>query len=122
MNKLLTLSLLFTSLTTNAALFTCPDPKTSSLKWGEPPSPWIVNPFSMNKPQGDETTQFTRANIMVAGIGRGVICTYTNTMGEYSIWWSVPVKVPSRQDSQWIDTNGGFVCSGLPENCQFSAL
>lgn len=97
----------------------CPDPETTSLKWGVPPAPWIVNPFSVNAPQGEDNTRFVRANILVAGLGRGVMCTYLISVGEYSIWWPVLTKIPPRTDNNWIDSLGGFVCtSGLIE-CVF---
>lgn len=108
------------NLSVHAATFTCPDPETSSLKWGVPPPPWIVNPFSANRPQGEANTKFVRANIMVAGMGRGVVCTYKNSVGFYSIWWPVRVKVPARVDYNWIDTYGGFVCTESLADCQFS--
>lgn len=110
----------FASFTVQAAVLTCPDPETSSLKWGEPPKPWLLNPYSPNRPQGEENTQFVRANIMVAGMGRGVICTYRNSVGLYSIWWPARVKVPAREEYNWIDTNGGFVCTESLTSCQFS--
>lgn len=98
---------------------TCPDPDTSSLRFGIPPAPWEENPFSPNKPQGEENTRFVRANILVAGYGQGVTCTYKNSVGEYSIWWQVLTKIPARVDYRWIDTLGGFVCiEGLTE-CEF---
>ncbi|TAL61512.1 MAG: DUF3757 domain-containing protein [Legionella sp.] len=98
----------------------CPDPETTSLKWGVPPAPWVVNPYSANSPQADEQTSFVRANILVAGYGRGVVCTYKNTLGEYSIWWEVLTKVPARTESQWIENFGGFVCVQWLESCEFS--
>lgn len=97
----------------------CPDPETTSLKWGVPPEPWVENPYSSHSPQGEENTRFVRANILVAGYGRGVVCTYQNSVGEYSIWWQVLTKIPAPVDYSWIDTLGGFVCTvGLTE-CQF---
>ncbi|KTD14799.1 hypothetical protein Lgra_0502 [Legionella gratiana] len=97
----------------------CPDPMTSSLKWGIPPDPWVVNPVSPRRPQGDENTHFVRANILVAGYGRGVVCTYKNSVGDYSIWWPTLTKIPSRLDYNWIKTLGGFVCAQGLEQCQF---
>lgn len=97
----------------------CPDPETTSLKWGVPPAPWVVNPYSPNKPQGEDNTKFVRANILVAGYGQGVTCTYKISIGEYSIWWKVPVKIPARSDYSWIETLGGYMCTqGLLE-CLF---
>lgn len=97
----------------------CPDPQTTSLQWGVPPDPWVENPYSANSPQGEEHTEFVRANILVAGYGQGVTCTYRNSAGEYSIWWQVLTKMPARTDYNWIDTLGGFVCTqGLAE-CEF---
>lgn len=98
----------------------CPDPNTSSLAWGEIPSPWQVSPFSANTPQGDAGTEFVRANIMFVGRGRGVVCTYHNSLGDYSIWWDTLVKVPARTDYNWIDTLGGYLCAKSLEICQFS--
>lgn len=100
----------------------CPDPETTSLKWGVPPSPWIENPYSPNPPQGEENTRFIRANILVAIYGKGVTCTYRNSLGEYSIWWPVLTKIPARTESMWIDTIGGFVCSQGLIQCQFEVL
>jgi hypothetical protein len=97
----------------------CPDPETTSLQWGVPPLPWEENPFSAHRPQGDEHTRFIRANILVAGYGRGVVCTYQNTIGEYSIWWQVLTKIPARVDYNWIDTLGGFVCTQGLTQCDF---
>lgn len=113
--------LVFASVNSHAKMYTCPNPETTSLKWGEPPAPWVINPFSENRPQGDVNTQFVRANILVAGIGRGVVCTYKNSVGLYSIWWPVLVKVPPREDYNWIDTLGGYVCTDSLMGCQFSA-
>ena len=97
----------------------CPDPETTSLKWGVPPAPWEENPFSPNRPQADDNTRFVRANILVAGYGKGVVCTYRASIGEYSIWWPVLTKIPARVDYNWIDTVGGFVCSLGLIQCQF---
>ncbi|ARB90811.1 DUF3757 domain-containing protein [Legionella longbeachae] len=97
----------------------CPDPKTTSLQWGVPPEPWVVNPVSPHRPQGDVNTSFVRANILVAGYGRGVVCTYRNSIGEYSIWWPTLTKIPSRLDYHWIETLAGFVCFQGLEQCQF---
>jgi len=98
----------------------CPDPQTTSLQWGVPPAPWVENPFSPNHPQGDINTYFVKANILVAGgYGQGVVCTYKNSVGDYSIWWQVPSKIPSRSDSSWIETLGGFVCTQVLQQCQF---
>lgn len=105
------------SLITHASV--CPDPDTTSLQWGVPPEPWQENPFSANHPQGEENTQFVRANILVAGYGKGVMCTYRNSVGEYSIWWQVLTKIPARTDYSWIDTLGGFVCTQGLNECQF---
>ena len=97
----------------------CPDPDTTSLQWGVPPPPWEVNPYSAHSPQGEENTRFVRANILVAGYGRGVVCTYQNSIGEYSIWWQVLTKIPARVDYNWIDTLGGFVCTQGLTQCGF---
>lgn len=98
---------------------TCPDPQTTSLKWGEPPVPWLINPFSAHDPQADPNTRFVRANILVAGYGQGVACTYHFSLGEYSIWWPVLTKIPAPVDYRWIDTLGGFVCTRGLNECEF---
>jgi hypothetical protein len=99
----------------------CPDPQTTSLQWGIPPSPWLVNPYSPNRPQGDEHTLFIRANILVAGsYGQGLTCTYRTTAGDYSIWWPVLTKIPAPVDYNWISSLGGFVCTQGLAACQFS--
>lgn len=105
----------------NAAVAMCPDPNNSSLLWGEIPPPWKVSPTSQNHPQGEEGTQFVRANVLVAGMGRGVVCTYQNTIGFYSIWWPVSVKVPNSFDYQWRRTLGGYQCTDSIESCVFYA-
>ncbi|KTC88622.1 DUF3757 domain-containing protein [Fluoribacter dumoffii] len=112
-------SAIYAQFTVTAYATNCPDPQTTSLKWGVPPAPWTVNPYSPNRPQGDKNTLFVRANILVAGYGQGVVCTYRNSGGEYSIWWQVPTKIPSRLDYNWIETLNGFVCSQGLEQCQF---
>lgn len=113
---LLSISVAFSSV--QAAI--CPDPNNSSLSWGEVPKPWVVNPFSEQTPQGEVGARFKRANILVAGvIGRGVVCAYQNSLGVYSIWWPVNVKVPARVDYLWRDTLGGFECTDSLETCVF---
>ncbi|WP_423202088.1 DUF3757 domain-containing protein [Legionella fairfieldensis] len=102
-----------------AATVKCPDPNTSSLQWGKVPEPWFADPYSLNRPQGEVGTQFVRANILVAGLGRGAVCTYKNSVGFYSIWWPGRIKIPAREDANWIDTYGGFVCTKYAE-CLFS--
>ncbi|CAM3001316.1 DUF3757 domain-containing protein [Legionella worsleiensis] len=97
----------------------CPDPDTTSLRWGVPPSPWVENPFSVNKPQGEENTRFVKANILVASYGQGVTCTYRNSVGDYSIWWQILTKIPARTDNNWIDTLGGYVCTQGLTQCEF---
>ncbi len=98
----------------------CPDPENSSLRWGVPPKPWLVNPYSENTPQGEEGTLFVRANILVTGgLGQGISCTYRNSLGLYSIWWPVISKIPSRNDNRWIDTTSGYVCTQGLSACEF---
>jgi hypothetical protein len=98
---------------------TCPDPNNSPLQWGEIPPPWQLNPFSENRPQGEKGTQFIKANILVAGFGRGVVCIYKNSVGFYSIWWQVNVKMPARIDKYWRDTLGGYECTTSLDVCIF---
>lgn len=98
---------------------TCPDPETTSLKWGVPPEPWQVSPFSSRDPQGENNTRFVKANILVAGYGQGVACTYHISIGDYTIWWPVRTKIPAPQDYNWIDTLGGFVCTQGLRQCEF---
>ncbi|WED41862.1 DUF3757 domain-containing protein [Legionella cardiaca] len=120
MKKIITTYVIFASFTCQAAILTCPDPDTTSLKWGVIPEPWIKNPYSSNAVQGEEGTRFTRANILVAGLGRGVMCTYKNSLGDYSIWWPVKIKIPARSDYNWIETVGGFVCTQSVVDCKFN--
>jgi len=69
----------------------------------------------------DRNTQFAKANILVFGRrGLGVVCFYQTSIGLYSIWWEVLVKIPAPQDYDWIDTAGGFVCVGPIDSCKFS--
>jgi hypothetical protein len=98
----------------------CPNPNTTSLQWGVTPAPWVVNPFSPNQPQGEEGTLFVRANILVAVYARGVVCTYQNSLGEYSIWWQGPTKIPAPVDYYWIETLGGYICTEGLDYCNFS--
>ncbi|MDI1352286.1 MAG: DUF3757 domain-containing protein [bacterium] len=101
---------------------TCPDPETTSLKWGVIPLPWLANPFSANTPQGEKGTIFKRVSILVAGYGQGVTCTYHNSLGLYSIWWPIITKIPAPVDYQWINTLGGFACSQGLNQCFFEVL
>lgn len=111
------LVLLVTSL---AQATICPDPNNSSLQEGVIPPPWELNPFSANRPYGEEGTHFVRANILVAGsYGRGVVCTYLNSVGFYSIWWPVTSKIPPRSDNNWRDTLGGYECTTSLTGCVF---
>lgn len=98
---------------------TCPDPETSSLQWGEPPTPWVVNPYSQHPPQGEEGTRFVRANILVAQYGLGVVCTYRSSLGDYSIWLQALTKIPALGDYSWIRTLGGYVCTQGVDECHF---
>lgn len=118
--RILLISLLMALWATASQAQVCPDPQNSSLLWGEPPAPWVENPFSPNRPQGEEHTRFLKANILVAGVlGRGVSCTYQNSVGQYSIWWPVRTKIPSRMDNQWVESVSGFVCSQSLAACLF---
>jgi hypothetical protein len=99
---------------------TCPDPQTTSLKWGIPPEPWRVNPFSSHDPQGEDTTRFVSAQILETGYyGQGILCTYRISIGDYSIWWPVLTKIPSRSDTHWINAPGGYVCTQSIQDCTF---
>lgn len=97
----------------------CPDPNTSALQWGIVPPPWSIDPFSENQPQAEPGTQFVRAFILVAGIGRGVVCTYRNSLGPYSIFWLVGVKIPPFTDVYWRNNLAGFECTESVEACVF---
>jgi len=110
---------LFLSLSQVMAAAVCPHPNNSSLKWGEIPEPWEKNPYSENSPQSDPNNRFVRANILVAGLGRGILCTYANSQGYYSIWWQVNVKVPAFTDNNWRKTLGGYECAYDINDCLF---
>jgi len=97
----------------------CPDPNTSALQWGIVLPPWHLDPFSENAPQGEPGTVFVRAYILVAGIGRGVVCTYRNSLGPYSIGWLVGVKIPPNTDMYWRNNLAGFDCTESIETCVF---
>lgn len=97
----------------------CPDPNTSSLRWGLAPPPWSIDPFSENQPQAEPGTEFVRAYILVAGIGRGVVCTYRNSLGPYSIFWLVGVKIPPYTDLYWRNNLAGLECTESVEACVF---
>lgn len=107
------------ALSMNIYAFSCPNPETTSLKWGVPPSPWIENPLSNHRPTAEPNTTFVKANILVAGYGHGVVCTYASASGEYSIWWPVLTKIPASIDYRWIKTLGGYVCVQGLSDCQF---
>ena len=109
------------SFVVDAATAFCPDPKTSSLQWGEIPPPWKISPFSPNTVQGDERTRFVNAQVLVAGYGQGVVCTYQYSLGTYSIWWQKLVRIPSPPTQwNWMDTNMGYLCSNSILDCAFS--
>ena len=95
----------------------CPLPSVVST--GVPPAPWQWNPFSDVRPQGQGALVLLRANILIAGWGRGVLCSYGNKTGIYSVWWPVTVKVPAPIDYRWIDTLGGFECTDSLTICEF---
>lgn len=100
----------------------CPDPQTTSLKWGIPPEPWQDNPYSPQRPHEDEHTRFYQANILQAGFGRGVVCYYETSQGRYSIWWQVRVRLPSPLETQWVADYGGFSCQLSRQDCQFTTI
>ena len=118
MKRLLCGALLLSTISSVYATI-CPDPANSSLQQGIIPQPWKINPFSENTPQGELESQFTRANVLVAGLGMGIICTYENTQGCYSIWWETNVKIPSNNDNHWRNSLGGFECTDSLEECVF---
>ena len=123
MNRKVTLTLLLIFTSVPSFSFQCPEPSLCSLSWGEPPAPWLNNPYSANEPQGEKGTQFVRANILVTStLGQGVACTYQNSIGLFSIWWPVRTMVPSRQDYRWISTLGGYICNQSIEICSFEAI
>lgn len=97
----------------------CPDPENSSLLWGEVPEPWEVSPFSQNRPQGEAGTQFTQANILIAGRGLGVSCTYQNSLGYYTIWQQRNVRIPGSVDYYWHKAPGGYACTQSFTACLF---
>lgn len=111
--------LIFCFLTVDLHATTCPDPQTTSLQWGKVPSPWLVSPFSDHTPQGDKSTRFVQVNLLVAGVGRGVVCNYRNSLGLYSIWWPVNVSIPARSDYNWRVSLSGFECTTSLEACVF---
>ena len=100
----------------------CPDPQSTSLQWGAPPSPWQDNPFSPNRPQGDENTKFFQANILKAGMGQGVVCVYETSEGRFSIWWQVRVRLPSPLETQWVSDFGGYSCQQSLGECTFTTI
>lgn len=98
----------------------CPDPNHGPLSTGEVPPPWHVSPFSERQPQGEPGTRFIRANILViAKRAQGVICTYQNSVGHYSIWWPVHVKLPPDMALHWYDSMGGYECRDSLTECVF---
>jgi hypothetical protein len=112
------LLLLVFSLSANA--MNCPDPENSSLKWGEPPSPWEVSPFSEHRPQGEEGVKFVRATILAYGhLGKGVVCRYRMSIGNYDIWIQAPTKIPANTDNNWIEISSGYICNLGFEECNF---
>lgn len=100
----------------------CPDPQTTSLQWGVPPSPWQENPYSPNRSQGDENTHFYQANILSTGLGLGVVCVYETSEGRYSIWWQVRVRQPSPLETQWVNDFGGYSCQLSLSDCVFTVI
>lgn len=111
----------FFSLILNGTTAFCPDPQTTSLKWGVIPLPWKLSPFSPHTAQGDDHTRFVNAQILVAGYGQGVVCTYHYSLGTYTIWWQTLVRIPSPPTQwNWMDTNMGYLCSTSIEGCAFS--
>lgn len=113
------LLMLLNSMISYSAVHLCPKPAESTLKWGEIPAPWQENPFSNGNLQPDNNLQFLRVNILVAGLGRGVLCTYRSSTQEYSIWWNTLTRIPDPTEPQWIKTLGGYMCSLAAESCSF---
>ncbi len=106
----------------HASIQTCPDPLTGLLSKGEIPFPWLQNPFSHKVIKSNITTRFVSATVLVAGLGRGVLCTYTNSLNDYSIWWPVLTKIPASVDYRWIENVGGYICSFSREECRFTVV
>lgn len=119
--KILT-SILAAFIAVNACADICPDPQTTSLQWGAPPAPWKENPYSPNRPAGDDNTRFVQANILQAGLGRGVVCVYETSEGRYSIWWQVRVRIPSPLETQWVSDYGGYSCQSSLDQCAFTTI
>ncbi len=121
MRNITLIILCFFSFIADASTAFCPDPQTSSLKWGEIPPPWEISPFSPNTVQGDVQTRFVNVQILVAGYGQGVVCTYEYSLGTYSIWWQKLVRIPSPpMEWNWMETNMGYLCSESLLACAFS--
>lgn len=118
----LCLCLLATLVAMNTFADICPDPKTTSLQWGAPPTPWEENPYSPNRPDGDENTRFIQANILSAGFGQGIVCIYETSVGRYSIWWQVRVRLPSPLETQWASDFGGYSCQLSLSDCAFTTI
>ncbi len=115
--KLISVLLLLPVIQAQAAI--CPDPMNSSLQQGIIPPPWELDPFSESKRIGDQATRCGRANIFVAGYGRGVICSYQSSLGSYSIWWQVGVKAPASVENNWHESLGGYECNTTFDACVF---
>lgn len=103
-----------------AVAMQCPDPQTSSLRYGEVPEPWQVSPFSPQNPQGEAGASFVKATILAYGaLGKGVVCTYKISTGNYEIWIQAPTKIPASTDNHWIEINSGYICSEGLSACEF---
>ena len=120
MRVIYALFFVFFVVSVNAMTAFCPDPQTSSLQWGKIPPPWEFDPFSAQHVQADENTRFVNAQILVAGYGQGIVCTYRYSLGTYSIWWQKLVRLPSANQWNWMDTNIGYLCSESILGCAFS--
>ena len=100
----------------------CPDPKASDLQYGIIPPHWELSPFS-NRPQADDSTIFKQANILVpVDISIGVSCTYSNSVGIFTIWAQGNITASSESKALWHKASGGSVCTTSMEACTVDGI
>lgn len=92
----------------------CPDPHTSSLKDGQVPAPWVLPAFS--RPPNTRPSTFIQAYLFTGSVP-GVLCSYSNSLGNYSIFWSTTVQTPLT--SPWILSLDGYFCVQSLGGCSF---